>query len=85
VGNTIAVKTGPSQWDANTGQVFLDFEVAEIKGDLVFLDTQRSDQRTLQFRLKYDVVLKLSQSSLECAECLLHRRSSSQKRATYAA
>ena len=25
VGNTIAVKTGPSQWDANTGQLLLDF------------------------------------------------------------
>lgn len=39
VGNTIAVKTGPSQWDANTGQLLLDFEVAEIKGDVVFLDS----------------------------------------------
>jgi tetratricopeptide (TPR) repeat protein len=40
VGNTIAVKTGPSQWDANTGQLLLDFEVAELKGDVVFLDTR---------------------------------------------
>jgi tetratricopeptide (TPR) repeat protein len=39
VGDTVAVKTGPSQWDANTGQFLLDFEVAEIKGDVVFLDT----------------------------------------------
>jgi tetratricopeptide (TPR) repeat protein len=39
VGNTIAVKTGPSQWDANTGQLLLDFEVADIKGEVVFLDT----------------------------------------------
>jgi len=39
VGNTVAVRTGPSQWDANTGQFLLDFEVAEIKGDVVFLDS----------------------------------------------
>jgi tetratricopeptide (TPR) repeat protein len=39
VSNTIAVKTGPSQWDANTGQLLLDFEVADIKGEVVFLDT----------------------------------------------
>ena len=39
LGNTIAVRTGPSQWDANTGQLFLDFEVADIQGDVVFLDT----------------------------------------------
>lgn len=38
VGNDVAVRTGPSQWDAVTGQLLLDFEVAEIKGDVVFLD-----------------------------------------------
>lgn len=40
VGNDVAVRTGPAQWDAVTGQLLLDFEVAEIKGDVVFLDTQ---------------------------------------------
>jgi tetratricopeptide (TPR) repeat protein len=39
VGNEVAVRTGPAQWDAITGQLLLDFEVAEIKGDVVFLDT----------------------------------------------
>lgn len=38
VGNDIAVRTGPSQWDAITGQQLLDFEVAEIRGEVVFLD-----------------------------------------------
>lgn len=38
VGNDVAVKTGPSQWDAITGQLLLDFEVAQVKGDVVFLD-----------------------------------------------
>lgn len=39
IGNSIAVKTGPSQWDANTGQLLLDFEVAEVKGEVALLDT----------------------------------------------
>lgn len=48
VGNDVAVRTGPSQWDAVTGQLLLDFEVAEIKGDIVFLDNRsarRNDER----------------------------------------
>jgi tetratricopeptide (TPR) repeat protein len=44
MGNTIAVKTGPSQWDANTGQLLLDFEVAEVEGDVVFLDTKPNQE-----------------------------------------
>lgn len=40
LGSDVAVRTGPSQWDAVTGQLLLDFEVAEIKGNVVFLDTQ---------------------------------------------
>ena len=43
VGNDVAVRTGPSQWDAITGQLLLDFEVAEVKGDVVFLDTAPSN------------------------------------------
>jgi tetratricopeptide (TPR) repeat protein len=39
VGNDIAVRTGPSQWDAITGQQLLDFEVAAIKGEVVFLES----------------------------------------------
>ncbi|MEI6001732.1 tetratricopeptide repeat protein [Paraburkholderia bengalensis] len=39
VGNDIAVRTGPAQWDAITGQHLLDFEVADIKGDVVFLES----------------------------------------------
>jgi tetratricopeptide (TPR) repeat protein len=44
VGNTIAVRAGPSQWDANTGQFLLDFEVAEVKGDVVFLDSRPQEK-----------------------------------------
>lgn len=39
LGNDVVVKTGPFQWDAVTGQLLLHFEVAEIKGDVVFHDT----------------------------------------------
>ncbi|MHB9835679.1 tetratricopeptide repeat protein [Paraburkholderia terrae] len=39
VGDTIAVKTGQSQWDATSGQHLLDFEVAPLRGDVAFLDT----------------------------------------------
>ena len=31
-GHSIVVKTGPSRWDAITGQMLLDFEVAELAG-----------------------------------------------------
>jgi tetratricopeptide (TPR) repeat protein len=39
VGSTVAVKTGPSQWDANTGQLLLDLEVAPIRGEVAFLES----------------------------------------------
>jgi tetratricopeptide (TPR) repeat protein len=39
VGDRVAVTTGPSQWDADSGQLLLDFEVAPIKGDVTFLDS----------------------------------------------
>ena len=38
VGDTIAVKTGQSQWDAASGQHLLDFEVAPLGGEVAFLD-----------------------------------------------
>ncbi|MFT4438848.1 tetratricopeptide repeat protein [Caballeronia sp. 15715] len=39
VGDSIAVKTGHAQWDATSGQLLLDFEVAPIKGNVAFLDS----------------------------------------------
>lgn len=38
VGNTIAVRLGADQWEAESGQLLLDFEVAPLKGDVAFLD-----------------------------------------------
>jgi tetratricopeptide (TPR) repeat protein len=69
VGNTVAVKTGPSQWDANTGQLLLDFEVAEIKGDVVFLDTapQQKDA-AVQAEDWYALAEELTHSDVKGAE-----------------
>ncbi|MFP3564036.1 tetratricopeptide repeat protein [Paraburkholderia sp. SIMBA_030] len=46
VGDTVAVKTGHAQWDATSGQLLLDFEVAPIKGDVAFLDTTPRDVKS---------------------------------------
>ncbi|WP_423748769.1 tetratricopeptide repeat protein [Cupriavidus necator] len=45
VGNTIAVRLGPDQWDADSGQLLLDFEVAPLKGDVAFLDSSPRSAR----------------------------------------
>jgi tetratricopeptide (TPR) repeat protein len=69
VGNTIAVKTGPSQWDANTGQLLLDFEVAEIKGDVVFLDTTpRQEDAAVQAEEWYALAEQLTDMDVKGAE-----------------
>jgi tetratricopeptide (TPR) repeat protein len=46
VGDTVAVKTGHAQWDATSGQLLLDFEVAPIRGDVAFLDTAPRDVKS---------------------------------------
>ena len=38
VGDAVAVTTGDAQWDAVSGQLLLDFEVADVKGEVTFLD-----------------------------------------------
>lgn len=47
VGDAVAVKTGSDQWDANSGQFLMDFEVAELKGDVTFLDSSPSSKVSL--------------------------------------
>lgn len=39
VGNTITVRSGPDQWEADSGQLLLDFEVAPLRGAVTFLDS----------------------------------------------
>jgi tetratricopeptide (TPR) repeat protein len=69
VGNDVAVKTGPSQWDAITGQLLLDFEVAEIRGDVVFLDTTpRQKDLVRQAEEWYDLAEELRTSDTKGAE-----------------
>ncbi|WOD14420.1 hypothetical protein RW095_02770 [Paraburkholderia kirstenboschensis] len=38
VGDAVAVISGESQWDAVSGQLLLDFEIADVKGEVTFLD-----------------------------------------------
>ncbi|WP_309491446.1 tetratricopeptide repeat protein [Trinickia mobilis] len=69
VGNDVVVKTGPSQWDAATGQFLLDFEVAEIKGNVAVLDTSpwRKDA-AIQAEEWYDLGEQLRKSDVKGAE-----------------
>lgn len=70
VGSDVAVRTGPSQWDAVTGQLLLDFEVAEIKGDVVFLDSTPSRNNLAhQANEWYDLAEQLRTSDASGAEC----------------
>ncbi|MEA3118239.1 MAG: hypothetical protein QOI13_1509, partial [Paraburkholderia sp.] len=69
VGNSVAVKTGPSQWDASTGQLLLDFEVAQIKGDVLLLDTMpRQKDATVQAEDWYALAEELTHSDFNGAE-----------------
>jgi tetratricopeptide (TPR) repeat protein len=69
VGNDIAVRTGPAQWDAITGQHLLDFEVAEIKGDVVFLEsTPRPKDAARQAEEWYDLGGQMMKSDAKGAE-----------------
>nr|WP_321933390.1 tetratricopeptide repeat protein [Paraburkholderia sp. J8-2] len=69
VGNDVAVRTGPSQWDAATGQFLLDFEVAQIKGDVVFLDSAPAHEDLAhQAQEWYDLGEQLRTSDVNGAE-----------------
>ncbi|MFP3647244.1 tetratricopeptide repeat protein [Paraburkholderia sp. SIMBA_054] len=86
VGNDVAVRTGPSQWDAVTGQLLLDFEVAEIKGDVVFLDTapaRRNGER--QAEEWYDLGEQLRASDVNGAEQAYRKAIALSPRPYYAA
>jgi tetratricopeptide (TPR) repeat protein len=39
VGDAVAVRTGPTQWDANSGQLLLDFGDTDTRGGVTFMDT----------------------------------------------
>jgi tetratricopeptide (TPR) repeat protein len=70
VGNSVAVKTGPSQWDANTGQLLLDFEVAPIRGEVAFLDSRPRSTKDARVQAEEWFVLaeQLSETDLTGAE-----------------
>ncbi|MGF6768703.1 tetratricopeptide (TPR) repeat protein [Paraburkholderia sp. GAS199] len=45
VGDNVAVRSGPAQWDAASGQHLLDFEVAPVQGEVAFLDAAPQNLR----------------------------------------
>jgi tetratricopeptide (TPR) repeat protein len=69
-GDSIVVKTGPSRWDAVTGQMLLDFEVAEVKGDVVVFDStpERKTAAAAQAQEWYALAEQLSKSDPTGAE-----------------
>jgi tetratricopeptide (TPR) repeat protein len=70
VGNSVAVKTGPSQWDASTGQLLLDFEVAPIKGEVAFLDSRPRSAKDARVQAEewFALAEQLSETDLTGAE-----------------
>jgi len=50
IGQAITVRSGPDQWEADSGQYLLDFEVAPLQGAVTFLDSapERSATRRRQ-------------------------------------
>jgi tetratricopeptide (TPR) repeat protein len=69
-GDSIVVKTGPSRWDAVTGQMLLDFEVAEVKGDVVVFDAtpERKSAAAAQAQEWYELAEQLVKSDPAGAE-----------------
>jgi DNA-binding transcriptional MerR regulator len=69
-GNEIVVKTGPSRWDAVTGQMLLDFEVAEVAGDVVLLEStpERKNIAAAQAQERYELAEQLMATEPSAAE-----------------
>ncbi|WP_436304508.1 tetratricopeptide repeat protein [Variovorax sp. LjRoot290] len=47
VGNTIAVHERDSQWEAESGQLLMDFEIAAARGSVAFVEHLRSEDPSL--------------------------------------
>lgn len=47
VGNTIAVRERDSQWEAESGQLLMDFEIAAARGSVAFVEHLRSEDPRL--------------------------------------
>ena len=70
VGSAVVVKKGPSQWEADTGQFLLDFEVAPINGEVAFLDNAPTSVKALQTQVEewYALAEQLEESDPVGAE-----------------
>jgi DNA-binding transcriptional MerR regulator len=69
-GDAIVVKTGPSRWDAVTGQMLLDFEVAKVGGDVVLFDAtpERKSTAAAQAQERYELAEQLLPADPGAAE-----------------
>jgi DNA-binding transcriptional MerR regulator len=74
-GTSIVVKTGASRWDAVSGQMLLDFEVAEVAGDVVLLEAtpERRNTAAAQAQERYELAEQLMDTERDAAE-LNYRR-----------
>jgi tetratricopeptide (TPR) repeat protein len=45
VGSAIAVRTGPTQWDASSGQLLLDFGEPDVQSDITFMESAQASLR----------------------------------------
>lgn len=70
VGKTVAVKSGQAQWDADSGQHLLDFEVAPIRGGVAFLDSvpRNHESREEQAEEWFSLAEQLSETDAVGAE-----------------
>jgi tetratricopeptide (TPR) repeat protein len=50
VGNNITVRSGPDQWEVESGQLLLDFEVAPVRGAVTFLDSTPRDAKSIRLQ-----------------------------------
>ncbi|RQR65664.1 tetratricopeptide repeat protein [Burkholderia sp. Bp9125] len=70
VGDAITVRTGHTQWDANSGQMLLDFGEAQTRGGVTFLDSAPANLKAREKQAAdwYTLAEQLHESDPEGAE-----------------
>lgn len=70
LGDAITVRTGRNQWDANSGQLLLDFGETEARGDVTFLDSASANLKAREKQAAdwYALAEQLQATDLDGAE-----------------
>jgi tetratricopeptide (TPR) repeat protein len=70
VGDAITVRTGATQWDANSGQMLLDFGDDETRGGVTFLDSAPASLKAREKQAAdwYALAEQLQETDVEGAE-----------------